>query len=266
MIRIGINPVLISIGPFSLRWYGVFMALAVAFVVWWAVRQAKKAGLSEDLMYGAAAWAIPFSLIISRLFHIVDQLDYYILRPRAIFGFEGLTVFGAVIGAALGVWIYSKIKKFTFAPIVDMIAPGAIIAQAIGRLGCTINGCCYGTETAVPWAFIYTHPNSLAPLGVPTHPTVVYEIFWDLVVFGILYKLRGRLTPPGSLFLVYLVAYSVGRFFLSYLRQNNIFAAGLLEAQIVSLLTIAAGLPFLIIRTRWVKGSAPGSGSPGVTS
>lgn len=266
MIRIGINPVLISIGPFTLRWYGVFMAVAVAFLVWWAVRQAKKAGLSEDLMYGAAPWAIPLGLIISRLFHIIDQLDYYILSPRAIFGFEGLTVFGGVIGAALGVWIYSKIKKFAFGPVADMIAPGAIIAQAIGRLGCIINGCCYGTETNVPWAFVYTHPNTLAPIGVPTHPTVVYEIFLDLAIFALLYKLRGRLIPPGSLLLVYLVAYSVGRFFLSYLRQNNVFAAGLLEAQIVSLLTIAAVLPFLIIRTRWVKGNPPATSNPIVTS
>lgn len=265
MIHIGINPVLVSVGPFSLRWYGIFMALAVAFVVWWAVRQAKKAGLSEDLIYSSAAWAIPFSLIISRLFHIIDQLDYYILRPRAIFGLEGLTVFGAVIGAAFGVWIYSKIKRFPFAPIADMIAPGAIIGQAIGRLGCIINGCCYGTETDISWAFIYTNPNTLAPLGVPTHPTVVYEIFWDLVVFGILYKLRGRLTPPGSLFLIYLVAYSFGRFFLSYLRQNNIFAAGLLEAQLVSLLTIAAALPFLIVRTRWIKSRPIASERPDIT-
>jgi phosphatidylglycerol:prolipoprotein diacylglycerol transferase len=266
MIRIGIDPIIFSAGSFALRWYGIFMAMAVIFVVWWGVRQAKKAGFSEDMIYGAAIWAIPFSLIISRLFHIIDQIDYYIIRPRAIIGLEGLTIFGAIIGAAIGVWIYCKIKKFPFGPFADMMAPGAIIGQAIGRLGCTINGCCYGTETALPWGFIYTNPNTLAPLGVSTHPTVVYEIFWDLIVFVLLLKLRGRLMPSGSLFLVYLTSYSIGRFFLTFLRQGDIFAGGFLQAQIISLLVIAAALPVLIIRTRWVRSSKPAVESPGATS
>ncbi|MDP2719068.1 MAG: prolipoprotein diacylglyceryl transferase [Dehalococcoidia bacterium] len=253
MINIGINPVIFSIGPFTLRWYGVFMGLAIIFAVWWTTKYSKKMGIPEDIVYGSAAWAIPVGLIVARLFHVIDQIDYYILRPRAIFGFEGLAVFGGVVGAAIGIFIYSRIKHFPFGPFVDMIAPGAILAQAIGRLACTVNGCSYGTPTTVPWAFIYTHPNTMAPLGVPTHPTVIYEILWDLVVFGLLWKLKGRLNPPGSIFVIYLAAYSVGRFFLTFLRQNDVFAAGLLEAQLVSLITLAAALPFLIIRTRWIK-------------
>ncbi len=231
------------------------MALAVIFLVWWGVRQAKKIGFSDDRVYGAAVWAIPFALIVSRLFHIIDQLDYYIIKPRAILGFEGLTIVGAVIGAALGTWMYSRVKHFPFGPFADAIAPGAIVAQAIGRLGCTVEGCCYGIEASVPWAFIYTNPNSLAPLGVPTHPTVVYELIWDLLIFGLLWKLKSRLTPPGSLFVVYLTIYSIGRFFLTFLRHGDTFAGGFLEAQIISLLVIASALPFLIIRTRWVNSS-----------
>ncbi|MBI4330669.1 MAG: prolipoprotein diacylglyceryl transferase [Chloroflexi bacterium] len=257
MIQIGIDPVIFSYGPFTLRWYGLFMALAIIFVVWWAVRQARKLGFSEDMIYGAAVWAVPFGLIFARLFHVVDQVDYYIMKPGAIFGFEGLAVFGAIVGAAVGVWIYSRIKKFPFGPFADMVAPGAIVGQAIGRLGCTANGCCYGTTTDVPWAFIYTNPNTLAPLGVATHPTVVYELLFDLAVFGLLFKLRGKLIPPGSLFAVYVAVYSLGRFFLTFLRQGDIVAGGLLQAQIVSILTIAAALPFLLVRTRRARKEQP---------
>lgn len=259
MIRIGIDPTIFSIGPFTLRWYSLFMALGVIFVVWWAVRQAGKAGFSRDMIFGAAAWAIPSGLIFARLFHILDEIDYYIMKPGAIIGFEGLAVFGGVVGAAVGVFIYSRIKKFSFGPFADMVAPGALAGQAIGRLGCTANGCCYGTTSDVPWAFVYTNPNTFAPLGVATHPTVVYELFFDLALFAILYRLRDKFTPAGSLFVVYLAAYSLGRFFLTFLRQGNIFAGGLLEAQIVSLLVLALALPYLLAKTRRSKRGAVAS-------
>ncbi|MBI2935164.1 MAG: prolipoprotein diacylglyceryl transferase [Chloroflexi bacterium] len=256
MIRIGIDPTIFSIGPFTLRWYSLFMALAVIFVVWWAARQAKNAGFSREMIFGAAAWAIPFGLIFARLFHVVDEIDYYIMKPGALLSLEGLAVFGAVVGAAVGVFIYSRIKKFSFGPLADMVAPGALVGQAIGRLGCTANGCCYGIATDLPWAFIYTSPNSYAPIGVAAHPAVVYELLFDLALFGILYRLRNRLTPPGSLFVVYLGAYSLGRFFLTFLRQGNVFAGGLLEAQVVSLLAMAFAAPYLLAKTRRSKGGA----------
>lgn len=266
MIRMGIDPIIFSAGPITLRWYGVFVALAIAFIVWWAVRGAKRIGLSNDVIYGAAAWAIPMGLIFARVFHIVDQLDYYILNPGAILGFEGLAVFGGIVGGAFGIWIYSRIKKFPFGPFADMIAPGAIAGQAIGRLACTINGCCYGTTTDVPWAFIYTNPNTMAPIGVATHPTVVYELLFDLAVFGLLWKLRGKFAPAGSLFAIYILTYSVGRFFLTFLRQGDIFAGGFLEAQIVSVVAVAAVLPFLLIRTRRARPEGPTGKGPAITT
>ncbi len=265
MIHIGIDPVIFSAGPFTLRWYSLFMALAVIFVVWWAVRQAKKIGFSTEIIYGAAAWAIPFGLLVARLFHVIDQIDYYIMKPRDLLALEGLAVFGGVVGAAIGVWIYSRRKKFAFGPFADMVAPGAVVGQAIGRLGCTANGCCYGTPTSLPWGFIYTNPNTYAPIGVATHPTVVYELLFDLALFGLLYSLRGKLKPAGSLFVVYLAVYSVGRFFLTFLRDGSVVAGGLLEAQIVSVLVVAFAVPYLLIKTRWAGNEGSTSASPSVT-
>ena len=193
MITIGIDPVAFTIGAMSVRWYGIFVALSILVILLWVMREVKRgAKLSYDTVFTGALVGIPSGIIFSRLLHVVDRLDYYSQYPGHIIGAEGLTIYGAVLGAALGIWIYSKLGNFQFGYLADLVAPGVILAQAIGRVGCIINGCCYGITTALPWGFIYTHPDSLAPLGVATHPATVYEIIWNLIVFGVLLKLRGH--------------------------------------------------------------------------
>ena len=254
MITIGMNPVAFSIGPFSVRWYGIMVVLAIVVIVVWALRGAKRAGFSEELILTAALWGIPAGIVFSRLLQVVDNLDYYIVHPGQIVGLEGLTIFGAILGATLAIWAYSKVKKgFSFGVFADLIAPGVVLAQAVGRIGCTINGCCYGMATTLPWGFVYTHPDSYAPLGVAVHPTMVYELLWDLFVFAVLLRLRGRLRPDGSLFLVYLATYSVGKFAIHFLREGTAFIGPLQEAQFLSLLVLAVTVPLLACRTRWAR-------------
>ncbi len=254
MIAININPVAFTIGPIEVRWYGIFIALAVLTVVWWVLREVRKgAHLTYDTVFTAALVAIPSGIIFSRLLHVIDWWDYYSQNPGQIIGGSGLTAYGAILGAALGVWVYSKVSKVRFSYFADVVAPGVILAQAVGRVGCTINGCCYGTTTSLPWSIVYTHPNSLAPLGVAVHPTTVYEIIWNLLVFGLLFKLRGRLKPEGSLFLVYLSLYSLWRLSTDFLRDGTPFLFGLHEAQVIALIVLLITVPLLAYRTRWVK-------------
>ena len=126
-------------------------------------------------------------------------------------------------------------------------------AQAVGRLGCTLNGCCYGLPTSLPWGVVYTHPNSFAPIGVAIHPTQIYEIIYNLIAFGVLLKLRGRLKPDGSLFLIYLVLYSIWRFSISFLREESPFLFGLPQAQVIAIIVLVITVPILAYRTRGVK-------------
>jgi len=200
MITISINPIL-TIGPISVRWYGILVALAVLTVVLWTLWQARRgASISYDTVFTAALVGIPSGIIISKLLHVIDLWGYYIQNPGQIISGAGLTAWGAVLGAALGIWMYSRVSKFQFGYFTDVVAPGIILAQAVGRIGCTINGCCYGLPTSLPWGVVYTHPNSVAPLGIAVHPTQVYEIIFNLLVFGVLLTLRQRLKPEGSLF------------------------------------------------------------------
>lgn len=254
MITININPVAFTIGSTSVRWYGIIVALAVLVLVLWMIRETKRTvGLSSEPVLIGALVAIPSGIVISKLLHVIDMWGYYVQNPGLIFSSAGLTIYGAVLGAALGIWIYSKVSKYPFGHVTDLLAPGIILVQAIGRVGCIINGCCYGLPTSLPWGVVYTHPESYAPLGVAIHPTQVYEIIYNLIVFGVLLKLRGRLKPDGSLFLLYLGLYSLWRFGIGFLREGTGFLFGLQQAQIIGIIVLAITASLLAYRTRWVR-------------
>lgn len=256
MIEIGINPIAFSIGSFGVRWYGIMVALAVLVVVLWLFWEIRKgAKISYDTLFTAALVGIPSGIIFSRILHVIDLWDYYSAHPGQIVGFSGLTIYGAILGAVLAVWIYSRFSRFRFGYVMDLLAPGVLLAQAVGRVGCTINGCCYGSEAPswLPWSVVYTHPQSYAPLGIALHPTQVYEIVFLLIAFAVLFPLRKRFQPDGSLFLIYLGTYSAWRVGVGFLRDGTSFLFGLHQAQVIGIIVLIIAITMLIWRTRWVK-------------
>jgi phosphatidylglycerol:prolipoprotein diacylglycerol transferase len=250
------------------------MALAIVVIVLWTLWQARRgATLSYETIITGAIVGIPSGVVISKLLHVIDYIVIsklhpelanhivdYTQHPGQILSGGGLTIYGAVLGAALGVWVYSKFSHFRFGYAADLVAPGVILAQAIGRVGCTINGCCYGMPTSLPWGIIYTHPDSFAywasltlPEGMGLHPTQPYELIFCLIVFAVLLKLRGRLKPDGSIFLIYLSLYSLWRIGIDFLREGTPFIFGLDQAQVIAIIILAITIPLLVYRTRWVK-------------
>ena len=250
LIEIGINPVAFGFGPFEVRWYGIMVVLAVVAIIIITLLEAKRVGISEEHIYSVALWAVIGGVVVSRLVHVIDKWDYYVAHPEQITRFEGLAVYGAVIGAMLAVLIYAWIKKLSFWQLGDIAAPGAILGQAIGRIGCTINGCCYGLPTSVPWAVVYTNPNSYAPLGVPIHPTQIYHFLWNLVAFGIIWGFRRRLRPQGTVFLSYLALYAVGDLGIRFVRWpgEEPFLFHMQQAQLIGIVVLLVTVPWLIIR------------------
>ena len=269
MIEFPANPIAFQIGPFTMRWYGLFLALAVVWLIgwmWWQVR--KGARISLDTVLTLALVGIPSGVIFSRLLHVVDNIVIAKMHPELVLsgavidysqnwsrviGGEGLTAWGAVLGASLGIWVYCKIAKVKIGYVFDLLAPGIIMAQAIGRIGCLFNGCCYGVPTGVPWGLTYTNPNTLAPLGIPTQPTVVYEMFFNVAVFFVLLKLRRRFKPDGSLYLIYLSFYSAWRLGIDFLRTRNPFLLGLDQAQVISIIILLIAVPWMLKNTRRAK-------------
>jgi prolipoprotein diacylglyceryltransferase len=151
-----------------------------------------------------------------------------------------------------------RVPSFTVGALADVSAPAVILAMAVGRIGDIINGEHVSKSTTMPWGFVYTNPASPTnqQWGVtPTHPTMVYEMLWDLAVFGVLWLLRGRIRPPGILFAIMLAGYSIGRFFISFLRIDKVWLSGLNEAQLISLVVLAIMVPLLAYRAQLVRGA-----------
>jgi phosphatidylglycerol:prolipoprotein diacylglycerol transferase len=254
MITLDFSPIAFTIGAFSVRWYGIMVALAVLTLILWALREVKKgANISYETVFNAALVGIPSGIIFSRLLHVIDRWQYYFQNPGEIIGGSGLTIYGAVLGAALGIWIYSRFSKISFGYLADVLAPGIILAQAIGRVGCTLNGCCYGVETDIFCAVLYTHPESMCQAGVPVHPTQIYEIVYNLIIFGVLLALRKRFRPDGSLFLIYLTFYALWRLGIDFIRDGTDFLFGLHQAQVISIVVLIITITLMALRTRWVK-------------
>ena len=259
MIEIGVSPILFAIGPFELRWYGIMIVLAVITGISMTVIMAKREGvgnITKHQIMSIAIWAIPGGIVGSRLLHNID-LWVTTGSPGPLLGGEGATIFGAILGGTLAASIAARVMGISIGHFANIVALGLPLSQAIGRVGCILNGCCYGKPTALPWGVVWTHPRSYAYQdtflrGIAVHPTQVYELIWNLFfVFTTVWLVRKRLLKRGwMLYLLYISVYSFGRFFITLLRVNEPFLFGLQQAQVVSLLVLAIAIPLLVYLLR----------------
>ena len=252
-IEISIDPIIFRIGALSVSWHGFFMVVGIVTAVWMSARLSARDGLSSDRLYNIALFAVPGGIIGARLIHVIDYWDFYAANPASIIQVwnGGLALYGGILGGALTGLVYAWIKKFDISPYADRIAPGMILAQAIGRIGDVINGEHFSKALDSPLAVYYSNPNSPAFGMPPSHLAVGYELIMDLLIFALLWKLLGRLKPDGTLFLLYLAIYSTGRFFLSFLRlDSHTVALGLNQPQWIAFIVIAGVLVIFFWRRR----------------
>jgi len=255
-ISIGIDPVAFTLGGATVRWYGIMMALGVVVLIAWTYWQIRRgAKISSDDLLGGALVGIISGIVFARILHVIDQWWYYGHNLGAIIGGAGLTVYGAILGAALGVWVYSRFTKLNYLYAADVVTPGIMMAQAIGRVGCVINGCCFG-EIAhdLPWGIVYTNPGHSEYVGIymdqAVHPTHVYEILFLLALIGVVLVFRRKFKPTGAQFLFYLGAYGLWRLGIGFLRINDVFLVGLEQAQFIGLVSALICFPLMYYRYR----------------
>jgi len=223
-------PFICKIGPFTIYSYGFMLALAFVVSLVLIREQAGKKGVNFDLIFNLSFVAFVFGIIGARVFYIGENLRYYFENPLEMIMLQhgGMSWFGGLISGTWAGTIFLKKKKAAIYPTLDSIVPYVALSQAIGRIGCLLNGCCYGKPSEYGLYF-------------PVHdavliPTQIYSSLIMILIFVILRFLQDRPHKAGQILFVYLLLYSVKRFFIEFWRDDNsVIFSGVTLFQLLSI-------------------------------
>lgn len=269
MIEIDISPNIVSgyfLQSVILSWHGFFSFVAVSTALILVGRWASLRGIDSEIIYSIAIWAIIGGIVGARIVHVIDNWQgFYSHHPIQIFYVwsGGIGIWGAILGGFIGGAIYSMIAGYPVGIIADLTAPALLFTQSIGRLGDIVNGehCSKGTDFIL--GFQWINPSSAARLcsagfESAVQPAIMYEMLWAMVVLVIIWRLKNSLKPDGMIFTLYLALYSMGRFVISFAREDRVWALGMQEAHYIALLVLAITVPLLAIKARWREGLPQG--------
>jgi phosphatidylglycerol:prolipoprotein diacylglycerol transferase len=246
------GPILVQLGPIAIRWYGLLIASAVLIGVTLSQYLAKRRNVDPNLVGDLAICLVIAAIPCARLYYVLFEWEQYAQNPLQAFAIwkGGIAIHGAILGGIVAAIIFARIQKVSVWLLADLVVPSLILGQAIGRWGNFFNSEAFGRPTDLPWK-LYIPPQQ-RPLEFINydyfHPTFLYESLWNLMVFAILMTLffRDLKRKPhlkvGTLALVYMVAYSLGRFWIEGLRTDSLMIGPLRMAQIISLVEITLGL------------------------
>lgn len=231
------NPIAFTVFGLEIRWYGIFIALAMLIASSFVLRKGKQMGLKEDDLMDLVIWVLPSAIVGARLHYVLFyDLSYYLSEPMEILNLRagGLAIHGGVIAGVLAGYVVTRIKNMPFIKLADVVAPVLILGQAIGRWGNYFNGEAHGGPTDLPWGIMVN--------GEKVHPTFFYESALNFLIFLFLMRLLGKKKFDGQIAALYLILYSIGRFFIEGLRTDSLMVGPFRTAQVISLILIALGL------------------------
>jgi prolipoprotein diacylglyceryl transferase len=247
----------LSLDPIRVHFYALFILLGIALAIWIGSRRFKQRGGQAGMILDIALWAVPFGIVGGRIFHVLTHWDYYfyagadLTKVFAVWE-GGLAIFGALLLGSVGAFIGARTAGIKFLAFADAIAPGVLVAQAIGRIGNYFNNELFGLPTTLPWGLEISTANPAYPAGLPAgvlfHPTFLYELIWNLMGFAVLIWLDRKLKLRwGQMFAAYLITYSIGRAFIESIRidPSEIFF-GLRTNVWSAIFTIAIGVALFV--------------------
>jgi phosphatidylglycerol:prolipoprotein diacylglycerol transferase len=256
-----VYPELFSVGPITIYSYGVLLAASYLLGLWLAMRRARKWGLDPSRILDLGIYIIIAALIGAKLLMVIVDFDQFSGSPADLLSVarSGGVFYGGLIVAVLVAFWYIAKHRLPFWTTCDVFAPGIALGHVTGRLGCLAAGCCYGRPTDVPWAITFTNPLAAAnvgtPLGIPLHPTQLYEAGAELVILLFLLGTERRGRPfAGRTFWAYMFLYAVSRFVVELFRgdpRGEIW--GFSTSQFISLILAPLSLVMLI----WLWKSSP---------
>jgi phosphatidylglycerol---prolipoprotein diacylglyceryl transferase len=237
-----------NVGSITLHTYGVLLAVAFLLGLWLASRQARREGLDAARVSDLAIYVLIAGLVGAKLLLLVVEWDYYSRYPRELLSIfqSGGVFYGGLIAAFLVAWWYLKRHGLPAWRVADALAPGVILGQAVGRLGCLAAGCCHGRPADVPWAItfrdIYAARAVGTPIDTPLHPAQLYETGAALIILAVLLWMAPRKRFHGQVVLSYVALYAVARFVVELYRgdasRGTVFDGLLSTSQLVSVLLL----------------------------
>jgi phosphatidylglycerol:prolipoprotein diacylglycerol transferase len=238
-------PVLFSVGPFHLYSYGVCLALGMLASLYLMRRRAAREGFPapddcSDMMF----WLFVWGFAGARLFYVAQNLSGYLADPLRIFAVweGGLIFYGGAVSALLGFFVTVRTKKLSFWRFLDFITPYIALTQFFGRVGCFLNGCCFGTRCELPWAVEFLQSNG------PVHPAQLYEAFYCLCLFFFLRARDRRSRFEGQTGLLYFLLYALGRYLIEFVREQPAYWFGSTINQWISVAMILVA--FVVFQAR----------------
>ncbi|HBI0935037.1 TPA: prolipoprotein diacylglyceryl transferase [Staphylococcus aureus] len=249
-----IDPVAFNLGPLSVRWYGIIIAVGILLGYFVAQRALVKAGLHKDTLVDIIFYSALFGFIAARIYFVIFQWPYYAENPGEIIKIwhGGIAIHGGLIGVFIAGVIVCKVKNLNPFQIGDIVAPSIILAQGIGRWGNFMNHEAHGGPVSRAFLEQLHLPNFIIENmyinGQYYHPTFLYESIWDVAGFIILVNIRKHLKL-GETFFLYLTWYSIGRFFIEGLRTDSLMlTSNIRVAQLVSILLILISISLIVYR------------------
>lgn len=262
-----------KIGPLTIYYYGIILMLGAVAAAWLASHEARRRGEKSDLVWDGLVWVLIGGILGARIWHILTPPEsmvavglttkYYLLHPLDAINIRngGLGIPGAVIGGVLALYLFTRRRKLSFGVWMDITAPALALGQAIGRWGNYVNQELYGKPTNLPWG-IYIAPQNRLPAFAEYeqyHPLFLYESLWNFGIVALLLWISRRYQErllAGDLFLIYLIAYPLGRFFFEFLRLDPSQVGGININQVVMLLVAVISFGALVWRHRRQKESS----------
>lgn len=235
------NPIAFRIFGMDIRWYGIIIACGVLAAFGVTYITAKKKKLDFDIIIDGFLWSFPLAIVGARVYYVAFEFqNYHSIWDMINIRQGGIAIHGGLIAGLLTAYVFTRVKKVNFFEYIDVVMPGVILAQAIGRWGNFMNQEAHGGP--VTEQFISKFPQFIQQgmliKGTYYHPTFLYESIWDLGIFIFLWCFRKKKTYEGQLAIIYLILYSIGRFFIEGLRTDSLMIGPLRMAQVISLVTI----------------------------
>lgn len=244
-------PASFSIGSFEVRMYGIIIALGLVLAVVYALRRREQFGISEDDLMDGVLWIAPFAILCARLYYCAFEWDYYKNDPISILYIweGGLAIYGAVIGAAIGVVLHCKVfKKISVLAVLDLVSLGFFIGQTMGRWGNFFNREAHGGVTENFLRMGLLNPTTME--GSYYHPTFLYESVWNLIGFILLHFFSKKRKYDGQVALCYVAWYGLGRCFIEGLRTDSLWWGPFRVSQLLAAVSCVAAAVALFLLGR----------------